>query len=189
MTNREKGFTLVELLVVITIIAILATIGMTVYKGAEKQGRMSKRIGDLKAIQSALELYYSINKSYPVVTLGTQTGWRGECSNHGSKASFDVVPSTSKFVPDYMVAFPSDPTFTPTSTVVTDNNKGCYAYNSDGYDYKVLILNVDEIGTTDLQANFNYWDPYHGSPHPLPCTATAANRKLAIYSSTTSRCW
>ena len=62
----NKGFTLVELLVVISIIAILITIGLSSLSTAQKKERDAKRKSDIKEIQNALEQYYSICSSrYP----------------------------------------------------------------------------------------------------------------------------
>lgn len=63
---RSYGFTLVELLVTVSIISILAAIGMTIYSSVLKQGRDSKRQSDLRSIQSALEQYYADQFNYPV---------------------------------------------------------------------------------------------------------------------------
>lgn len=63
--NKTKGFTLVELLVTISIISILSVIGMVAYSTVLKQGRDSKRQSDLRSIQSALEQYYADQFSYP----------------------------------------------------------------------------------------------------------------------------
>ncbi len=60
MKKIKKGFTLLEMLVVIGIIAILVGLGTTSYSTAQKKARDAKRKSDLKAIQNALEQYYSI---------------------------------------------------------------------------------------------------------------------------------
>lgn len=58
--NRNcKGFTLVELLVVISIIAILAVVGFTVFSGVQKGARDAKRRADIEGISKALESHYN----------------------------------------------------------------------------------------------------------------------------------
>lgn len=52
-----RGFTLVELLVVIAIIAILAVVGITVFSGVQKSARDARRRADIDAIVNALEVY------------------------------------------------------------------------------------------------------------------------------------
>ncbi|MBI4036029.1 type II secretion system protein [Candidatus Daviesbacteria bacterium] len=54
--NRlESGFTLVELLVVVAIIAILSTIGLTIFTSAQTNARDARRKADIDAIANALE--------------------------------------------------------------------------------------------------------------------------------------
>ncbi len=52
----KKGFTLVELLVVISIIAVLSVIGITVFTGVQKNAADAKRRGDIDAIMKAYEV-------------------------------------------------------------------------------------------------------------------------------------
>lgn len=65
MAVVSKGFTLLELLVVISIIGILMGIGSVSFSTAQKKGRDSRRQGDMKAIQKALEECYSVDTKYP----------------------------------------------------------------------------------------------------------------------------
>ena len=64
MTNK-KGFTLVEVLVVATIIALLASAVFYGYTQFARQGRDSRRALDLNNIQKGLELYYGRTLQYP----------------------------------------------------------------------------------------------------------------------------
>ena len=61
----KKGFTLLEMLVVIGIIGVLVGMGAVSYSSAQKKSRDSKRKSDLKVIQSSLEQYYSVCKDSP----------------------------------------------------------------------------------------------------------------------------
>lgn len=58
----KSGFTLVELMVVISIIAILSVVGVTVFTGIQKNARDSRRKSDIDAIAKTLELLYSDTK-------------------------------------------------------------------------------------------------------------------------------
>ena len=64
MKKIKKGFTLLELLVVISIIGILVALGAVAFTSAQQKGRDARRMGDLKSIQNAQEQYYAENTEY-----------------------------------------------------------------------------------------------------------------------------
>jgi len=68
MTINKKGFTIIELLVVISIIGLLSTISVIALNGARKKSRDAKRVGDMKQLQTSLELYFNDNSRYPSAT-------------------------------------------------------------------------------------------------------------------------
>lgn len=57
--NNPQGFTLVELLVVISIIAILSVIGITVFGNVQRTARDARRKADIDAISKAMEANYN----------------------------------------------------------------------------------------------------------------------------------
>jgi type II secretion system protein G len=65
ISKTPRGFTIVELLIVIVVIGILAAITMVTYANIQQRGRDSGRLSDMKAIQTALENYKTINTTYP----------------------------------------------------------------------------------------------------------------------------
>lgn len=68
--NHKKGFTLVELMIVITIIAVLATIGVASFTRIQKQARDTKRKGDLRTLATGLQAYFTEKQTYPTTAEG-----------------------------------------------------------------------------------------------------------------------
>lgn len=121
--NFSKGFSLIELLVVISIIGILMGLSIFGLQGAREASRDSKRKADLEQIRSALEIYkadcdkYPIGSGNPSVALDTGGGQLG---GDGSTSSCPVTNA-------YMTHIPTDPT----------SPNGAYLYYSDGNVYQI----------------------------------------------------
>jgi len=157
-TKTRLAFTLVELLVVISIIALMSTIAVVATSSAQINARNTRRKADAVQISKALELYYADNSSYP------NTGGAMENNCPGSGYS-DTDPGS--WIPGltsggYMAKLPRDPNTgkgNPNSvwpacqTLPTSN---CYRYRSDGTNYKILIACTPE-GT--LSATDPFYDP------------------------------
>lgn len=145
--RNKKGFTLIELLIVISIVAILSAISLVIYTNTLKSARLAKRIGDLKSIETAIELYRDENNHYPI-----SASFRSECSSGGSIPTDDVIPGLT---PKFLRTFPSDPQMNKTS------NTSCYMYisNSDGTGYKLIDFNIAEFGAADYLKQRGLVDP------------------------------
>lgn len=63
--KNRKGFTLVELLVVVAIIGILAAIAIPKFSSASESARGAKIQADLRTIDSASQIYYASAGAYP----------------------------------------------------------------------------------------------------------------------------
>lgn len=105
--RANQGFTLVELLVVISIIAVLAVVGELSYGNAQRSARDSKRTTDLQSIATQLYVYYQKNGSYPP---GSNT------SPQGLRFSYTDDPDPAHNPPiygldtTYFAKIPTDPT-------------------------------------------------------------------------------
>lgn len=65
LNNKQSGFTIVELLIVIVIIGILAGLVITTFVGIQQRARNSERQTDINAIANQLEGYFAKNSGYP----------------------------------------------------------------------------------------------------------------------------
>jgi type IV pilus assembly protein PilA len=91
----SRGFTLIELLVVIAIIGVLSTVVLAALSSGKTKGKDAGRITGVKALKTALELYYSDNYTYPQIPIG-----------NGDIAMSDPT-FTAALVPKYISAIPS----------------------------------------------------------------------------------
>ena len=136
MIYKNKGFTLIELLVVIAIIGILASIVVVSTNSARIRARDTKRMGDLKTIQNALEsAYYKGNKYPPDKITSFETGWVSS-------------PLSQMLVSTYLSSMPKDPKNIWANNGYYLNVSGNYGYyyRSDGKGY-ILGTNLEKDST------------------------------------------
>lgn len=72
MKHKKMGFTLVELLVVLSIIAVMMAAAIVSYSSVTKKSRDSKRKSDMEQVRQALEMYRADNLTYPSCGVGMQ---------------------------------------------------------------------------------------------------------------------
>lgn len=78
MKKDLTGFTLIELMVVISIIGILSTITITTLNNTRQKARDTERKAELRAISRGLEMYFSAHGQYPAE--GVCDSSRGTCA-------------------------------------------------------------------------------------------------------------
>ena len=108
--NHNKGFTLIEMLVVISLIGILATLALVSFGVSQKQARDSARKSDLKQYQTSVENYANLNNGiYPIYTTPTTIPSSGGfCAN----LNIGTCPLDVKNVSPYLYKYISDATGT-----------------------------------------------------------------------------
>lgn len=101
---KHKGFTLVELILVMALVAILALLIIGNFNATLKKGRDARRKNDLSQIQKTLELYYEDNRTYPVFADNDIFG-KKLCTGHTASATTACAVTETT----YMVRTPQDP--------------------------------------------------------------------------------
>lgn len=76
LKRKERGFTIIELLIVIIVIGILATLVITTFSGIQRNARNRTREADINALHSQLEYYYGQNGNYPTLAELNDATWR-----------------------------------------------------------------------------------------------------------------
>jgi type II secretion system protein G len=106
----RRGFTIVELLIVIVVLGILVGLPVAAYSGVQQRGRDTVRVNDMRAIIKALEMYKVQTGSYPTAnTVNTISDWEVSSVN---PSQFLSVLKTSGTVSKV----PVDPTNNGTTT-------------------------------------------------------------------------
>jgi len=122
--SKIRGFTVVEMIIVVIVIGLLATVTLVVYRGTQERSRYSVMQQDLSGINKALQLYFGDNSKYPSFG-GGSTGC--VTANSSQTLTLDGI------VPIYMAKIPIIP---------NDGLAGYYAYcvNASQSEYKLVRL-------------------------------------------------
>lgn len=135
----KKGFTLIEMLIVIAVIAILVGIALPRLRGMREEGNYAKASGELKTLQAAVESYFIHEKAYPVQTTTPDIQWQDDTGS--------LTTAVPKLIPTPL----KDP-FTPggaTEYRYATNaaaNSDYYVIFSIGFDGAADITGVDSDG-------------------------------------------
>lgn len=132
---KRKGFTLIELMVVIAVIAILATIALFGLNKAQSAARDSRRQQIMNGVRVALERYYGDNQAYPA----SGANW----------AAFIATLTGGS----YLSAAPTDPcnggTAIPATGVMAVCTPAAYTYAQGGSGTSYTLTLTKESGGTN----------------------------------------
>lgn len=98
--SLKRGFTLIEILVVIAVIGILIALSAVAYQAIRKSSRDTKRRADLQDIRSALELYRTDCRAYPP-SLGSSLVGSGVCGGNVYLQQVPADPTPSSYSYQY----------------------------------------------------------------------------------------
>ncbi len=128
-TFWRRGFTLVELLVVITIIGMLSTIAIVSLNSSRVKARDTKRLADLKQISTALELYLGDNGHYPITTTFACL----DCTSYiNTPILTPAAANLTAAIAPYLAKAPVDP------LGVGNSDQGYLYYSLDGVNFKLF---------------------------------------------------
>lgn len=176
----KKAFTLIELLLVLSVIGLILTLSFTSYGNTQKAARDAKRKADLEQIRAALEQYKSVKNAYP----STVGSWYGRCSG-SDVVTNDYVPN---LVPDYIPQLPREPRESSEFKPCGNPANSCYRYRSDGVQYKIIahcgVESQVTVSGSTVTCTITDKDPYYDPKHisDIDCS-------YQISSSETARQW
>jgi len=155
--KAEKGFTLVEILIVVVILGILAAIVIPQFTSASTEAKESSLTSDLQAVRSQIELYKIHHNDMLPGTQGENfvTAMTSKTNQDGVVDTSGGTDPTFKFGP-YMRAIPPNPfnDFATVSEGVTaivgqgDNSTGWHFVTS-GVDAGLFQPNDDKANPLD----------------------------------------
>src|SRR3982751_3792053 len=102
--NSESGFTLIELMLVVTLLTLISSVATVKYVNLTAKARDNVRKDTMAAIQTALDLYFADNGKYP--STGTPAPVYRSSEPGDPDYSANWIPG---LVPKYMSSLPHDP--------------------------------------------------------------------------------
>lgn len=142
MLENKKGFTLIELLIVIAIIGLISTLAVVSISSARRKSRDSKRVADMKQLQTAIEMFYGANGTYKPTGCATAGTKVSACTGAGSSGLSDFIASIANFKDPQGTAVCANP-----ATEVCD-----YAFGTTATSTSYLVNFWLEGETGDLSA-------------------------------------
>lgn len=129
------GFTIIEVLIVIVVIGIIASISFVSYNGVQTRSRQAKIETDLTAVQKLIESYKARTGNYPITAASLNPNWSATTANTDANCSMGT--RKADWVPDIPTALPQSQ-----ATTAISGNPGCYIYVSDGTSYVLSAWNM-----------------------------------------------